>query len=108
MSEKCRRRLKGANGLPIRRSMERRAAPIVADSERGFTLVELLIALMVLAIVMVALAPAFYGNLRAASATNYRSTATGLAVAAIEQMRGFPYYSVGYSSSANDPAWHRW
>jgi prepilin-type N-terminal cleavage/methylation domain-containing protein len=83
--------------------MRTRAASDAGTTERGFTLVELLIALLVLAIVMVALAPAFYGNMRAASATNYRSTATGLAVAAIEQMRGFPYYSVGYSSSANDP-----
>jgi prepilin-type N-terminal cleavage/methylation domain-containing protein len=82
--------------------MRSRGAPDAAGDERGFTLVELVIALMVLAVVMVALAPAFYGNLKAAGATSYRSTATGLAVAAIEQMRGFPYFEVGYASSTQD------
>jgi prepilin-type N-terminal cleavage/methylation domain-containing protein len=69
------------------------------EDERGFTLVELIIAMMVLAIVMAALAPAFYGELKATAATDYRSTATGLAVAAIEQMRAFPYSEIGWDTS---------
>lgn len=69
------------------------------ERDEGFTLVEMLIALMIFAIVMLALAPAFYGQLKAAAATSYRSTANGLAVAAIEQMRSFPYYEIGYNQS---------
>jgi prepilin-type N-terminal cleavage/methylation domain-containing protein len=64
--------------------------------DEGFTLVEMVVALMILAIVLTALAPAFYGSLRATALTSERSVANGLAVAANEQMRSFPYYVVGY------------
>lgn len=55
--------------------------------------------MMVLAIVMAALAPAFYGELKATAATDYRSTANGLAVAATEQMRAFPYSEIGWNTT---------
>lgn len=80
--------------------MTRVVGTVVTDErERGFTLVEMLVALMVLAIAMVAIAPAFYGELRASAAASYRSTANGLAVGAIEDLRAFPYYEIGYSKS---------
>ena len=71
----------------------------VHKREQGFTLVELMIALLVLAIVMAALAPAFYGELKATAASNYRSTANGLAVGAIEEMRAFPFYEIGWNQT---------
>src|SRR5579863_2939036 len=64
--------------------------------EDGFTLVELLIAMMILAVVLTAIAPAFYGALRSTANTSQRSVADGLAVAAVEQIRSLPYYEVGY------------
>lgn len=67
--------------------------------EGGFTLIEMMVALLILSIVLTALVPAFYGELKASAATDYRSTANGLAVAAIEQMRAFPYYEIGYNKS---------
>ena len=70
---------------------------VKAGREQGFTIVELMIAMLVLAIVMVALAPAFYGELKATAAANYRSTANGLAVGAIEEMRAFPFYQIGWN-----------
>lgn len=82
-----------------RRPEKRAGVPSAGQDERGFTLIELIIAMMVLAIVMAALAPAFYGELRATAATDYRSTANGLAVAAIEQMRAFPYYQIGWDTT---------
>ena len=64
--------------------------------DEGFTLVEMVVALMILAIALTALAPAFYGSLRATALTSERSVANGLAVAASEQLRSFPYYQIGY------------
>lgn len=65
----------------------------------GFTLVETLVALLITAIVMATLAPAFLSTLKASNNTNQRSTANSLAVEASEQVRSFPYYQVGYYSS---------
>ena len=58
----------------------------------------MLVALLVLSVVMVALAPAFYGLMRASSSSRQRSVADGLAVAAAEQIRSYPYWEVGYTS----------
>lgn len=67
--------------------------------DEGFTLVELVIALLVLAIVLAAVAPTFYGTMRASSSTDQRSVANGLALAASEQIRSLPYYQIGYTST---------
>lgn len=68
------------------------------EGEAGFSLVELMVAFMMLAVVMAALAPAFYGTLRAAAVSDQRSQATQLAVEATEQMRSMPYGEVGYQT----------
>jgi prepilin-type N-terminal cleavage/methylation domain-containing protein len=73
-------------------------------SDEGFTLVELVVALLVLAVVMAAFAPAFYGMMRASAATDQRSVADGLAVQASEEIRAIPYYLVGYSASHGNPS----
>jgi len=71
------------------------------ETDDGFTLVEMVVALMILAIVLTALAPAFYGSLRATALSSERSVANGLAVAANEQLRSFPYYQVGYYQASS-------
>ncbi|MHB1535941.1 MAG: prepilin-type N-terminal cleavage/methylation domain-containing protein [Acidimicrobiales bacterium] len=71
--------------------------PPTFRDERGFTVIELLIALMILAIVLTALAPAFFETMSATAMTNQRSVANGLAVAADEQLRALPYWEVGYN-----------
>src|SRR5262249_19658812 len=65
----------------------------------GFTLVEMMIGLLILGIVLTALAPAFYGALRATASTNQRSVAASLAVTANEQIPSFPYYEGGFQTT---------
>lgn len=74
--------------------------------EAGFTLVELVIALLILAIVMSAVAPALWGTMKSGAAASQRSVADGLAVAATEQIRSLPYYEVGYDTTPSycDPS----
>lgn len=77
--------------------------------EQGFTLIELMVAMLILAIVLTALLPAFFGTMKATNSSDNRSTANGLAVAATEQLRSVPYYEVGYVTTPsqcqnpNDP-----
>ena len=73
--------------------------------DRGFTLIEVMIGILLLGIVMTAAAPAFYGFMEAAVASDQRSVAYGLAVQASEQVRSYPYYEVGYSTSAGTPSY---
>lgn len=75
------------------RSLRRRIAEV-----GGFTLIEMMVALLILAIVLAATAPAFYSTLKATSTTDFRSVANGIAVQANEQLRSLPYYELGYHS----------
>ena len=86
---------------PVRSGTETKAVRQEHSStlDRGFTLIEMMVALLVLGAIMAAVAPAFYGTLRATSVTDQRSTADALAVAASEQIRSIPYYQVGYSAT---------
>jgi prepilin-type N-terminal cleavage/methylation domain-containing protein len=74
--------------------VERR--PGESQDDCGFTLLEMMMALLLLALVLAALAPAFYGLLRATSVTSQRSVADGVAVTATEQLRSVPYDEVGF------------
>jgi len=67
--------------------------------------VELIIAISLLALVMVSLGPAFWGSLQATTTSNNRTTADGIAVQALEELRGDQYYQVGFTGAAgNNPA----
>lgn len=76
--------------------MGQERGPSAGRREGGFTLVEVLVAFTILAIIMAALAPAMWGTLRATGVTNQRSQAVALAVQATEQLRSIPYAEVGY------------
>ena len=65
----------------------------------GFTLIEVMVATVVLVVVMAATAPAFFGAMRITNVTGERSQATNLAVLASEQMRSLPYTEVGYATT---------
>lgn len=76
-------------------------SPCVGEAsvrEQGFTLVELMVAMLLMAIVLATVGPALYGSLAATSSSKERSVATGLAVAANEQIRSLPYYDVAYQT----------
>jgi prepilin-type N-terminal cleavage/methylation domain-containing protein len=76
-----------------------------ARGDDGFTLVEMVVALLILAIVMSAFGPTFIGMMRASASTDQRSVADSLAVAASENVRALPYYEVGYSSTHGNPTY---
>lgn len=69
------------------------------DGEAGFSLVEMMVAFLILAIVMTSLAPAYYGTLKAAAISSQRSQATALAVSATEQLRALPYDDIGFHTT---------
>jgi prepilin-type N-terminal cleavage/methylation domain-containing protein len=77
----------------------RRYQPSGPPQDNGFTLLEALIAITIMTVIMMSLAPAFYSAMKLTSTTTQRSQATGLAVAATEQMRSFPYGQVGFHST---------
>jgi prepilin-type N-terminal cleavage/methylation domain-containing protein len=76
-----------------------------ARGDDGFTLVEMVVALLILAIVMSAFGPTFIGMMRASASTDQRSVADSLAVAASENVRALPYYEVGFSSTHGNPTY---
>ncbi|HWE53956.1 MAG TPA: prepilin-type N-terminal cleavage/methylation domain-containing protein [Acidimicrobiales bacterium] len=75
------------------------------NDDRGFTLVEILLAITVMGVFMAAAAPGFYGLLKATALTDQRSVADGLAVKATEAIRSYPYYDVGYSTTGGTPSY---
>lgn len=74
-------------------------APGAPIRDSGFTLLELMVALLILGIVMTAVAPAIYETMAASASSDQRSVADGLAVAATEQIRALPYYEVGHDTT---------
>jgi prepilin-type N-terminal cleavage/methylation domain-containing protein len=67
--------------------------------QEGFTLVELLMTLTVLAIVMGAISQMFIASLRTASASALRTDAMSLAERDIEAMRAIPYDQLGFNAN---------
>ncbi len=66
------------------------------DREAGFTIIELSVALGLLAVVASALAGVFWSAVRTASVANHRTEAAAIASREIEAMRSVPYASVGF------------
>ena len=83
----------------LRRSRDLRTDAGQELPDGGFTLLELMLALLLLAIVLAGLAPAYYGTLRAADLSSEHSVANGIAIAATEQLRSFPYFDLGYTTT---------
>jgi type II secretory pathway pseudopilin PulG len=65
-------------------------------SESGFTIVELVVALGLLAIVAAPLAGVFWSAIRTASVSNHRTDGSAIASREIEGMRAVPYGQVGF------------
>ncbi len=66
------------------------------DSEAGFTVVELVVALAILAMVMAPLAGVFWSAMRTAGVANHRTDGSSIASREIESMRAIPYAQVGF------------
>ncbi|MDQ1445596.1 MAG: Fibronectin type domain, partial [Acidimicrobiaceae bacterium] len=80
-------------------SLLRRRPRAMTRDEDGFTLVELLAALTVMAIVMLAVAGVFYGAMRTAGVGGRRTAAVGLAIRETEAMHAVPYGQLGFATT---------
>jgi prepilin-type N-terminal cleavage/methylation domain-containing protein len=65
-------------------------------AEAGFTIIELVISMALLAIVIAPLAGVFYSAMRTAGVANHRTDGSAVASREIEAMRAVPYAQVGF------------
>ena len=72
-------------------------------TQDGFTIVEMMIALSLMAMTMVAISGVFFSGLKAASAINTRTSAVALATRETEAIRAVPYESIGFYESQGTP-----
>ena len=75
-------------------------APAHGDDDAGFTIIELVVALSVIAVGIFATMQVFLGSLATTAYSDSRTRATALAAREVEGMRSAPYTQVGFSSSA--------
>ena len=74
---------------------------MVDHTEGGFTLAELMVAMMVIIIGVFAAILVFTSSLRTSNVTSHRVDAVTLAIRDIEAMRAVPYAQLGFSSSVS-------
>jgi prepilin-type N-terminal cleavage/methylation domain-containing protein len=97
----------GAGRLPgLRRQVPGRARPRGGPpgAEAGFSLIELMVALLILALVMAGLAYAGTISMVDVAFASQRQAATGLANQAMEQVRALPFATVAAGLSTADPS----
>jgi prepilin-type N-terminal cleavage/methylation domain-containing protein len=68
----------------------------LGDDQAGFTLIELVIALGLMAIIAASLSGVFYAALKTAGASAHRSDAASIASREVEAMRSFQYADIGF------------
>jgi hypothetical protein len=71
------------------------------DAEAGFTILELVVALGILAVGIFSTMQVFLGSLSTTAYSDARTRATAIAAREVEDMRAAPYAQVGFSSSAS-------
>src|SRR6476661_2538716 len=81
--------------------MDARRVASKNESEAGFTIIELVVALAVLAMVMVPLCGVFWGAMRTAGVAAHRTDGSSIASREIEGMRAVPYAQVGFYADQN-------
>ena len=64
--------------------------------EAGFTIVEMVVALAILAMVMAPLARVYWSSIRTAGAASHRTDGSSIASREIESMHAVPYAQVGF------------
>lgn len=83
--------------------MERERGNGAQRGEGGFTIIEMVVAITIMALSMMALATTQYSSLKALGASRQRSAFIELGNAYMEQLRALPAEQVGVSST--DPSW---
>jgi prepilin-type N-terminal cleavage/methylation domain-containing protein len=74
--------------------------------DSGFTVIELCVALSILAIVAAGLAPVFWSAIKTAGIANHRTAGAAIASREMEGMRSIPYASVGFYTNQAGYASH--
>jgi prepilin-type N-terminal cleavage/methylation domain-containing protein len=78
-------------------------ARVRADgAESGFTLIELVVAMLVMLIMLTATLGFFVSSLKTVTLAKQRQTATALATQVLEQIRALPYDQVAKGIDSND------
>lgn len=94
---------KGKKPCPWRMTLRR-----MHRCQDGFTIIEILAALALLAVVTAGAVPLFISGIRSSLASRFETQAKNLALERLEVMRNLPYYAVSSTSSApatcSDPA----
>src|SRR6478735_10960238 len=75
---------------------QRDADEEAADREGGFTIIEMVIALAILAMVMAPLARVYWSSIRTAGAASHRTDGSSIASREMEGMHAVPYAQVGF------------
>jgi type IV pilus assembly protein PilV len=75
-------------------------APRSEREDQGFTIIEVMVSLLVIAVGLVGISSVFMTSLKASNTTAHRIDATALAVRDIEAMRAIPYAELGFSASS--------
>ena len=68
--------------------------------DAGFTLIELIVALSIIAVGVFGTMQVFLGSLNTTASSDARTRATAIATREVESMRSLPYASVGFASTA--------
>ena len=86
----------------MRRLMERQRRAL-ASHDAGFTLIEIIVAMVLVVIVMTALLGIVVSSLITVAQARQRQMATGLATQSLEQLRAIPYLTLTTSDATNFP-----
>lgn len=75
-----------------------------ADSDGGFTMIEVLVAMVIVAVVMTSLIGILLSTLTTVVQARQRQTATGLATQSLEQLRALPYNDITLDNGTSPDA----
>ena len=87
----------------MRRLVERQRRALASTHDAGFTLIEIIVAMVVVVIVMTALLGVLVSSLQTVAQARQRQTATALATRSLEQLRALPYAVVTGPDSTYTP-----
>lgn len=73
--------------------------------DRGFTLLEMMIAVLIIAVVFTPLASVFWSGLRTADASTHRTSGFSIASKEIEALHAVPYAQLGFYSDQTPAQW---
>jgi prepilin-type N-terminal cleavage/methylation domain-containing protein len=73
--------------------------------ERGFTLLEMMVAVLIMAVAFTPLAAVFWNGFQTADASAHRTSGFTIATREIEKLRAVPYSVLGFYSDQSPPTW---